>query len=135
MKTKEEILHDCATDTLEAGTEIFTKKECLEAMEQYASEQCQKLKIELSFAYGKIDKLNELIEAQEELISSKNKHTSNCWINQNWDEVRMAMSDTPKEFRDKYYHQSLLEIERKSHTCSCGLAELQKKIEILKKEI
>ena len=68
MKTKEEIMHECSIDTLEAiksGIEIFTKNECLEAMEQYATEQCKKLNIELSFAYGKIDKLNELIKAYE----------------------------------------------------------------------
>jgi hypothetical protein len=56
MKTKEEILDESSFESIEPGvqTEIFTKNECLNAMESYASQQTEKY--------------NELIEVMEEII-------------------------------------------------------------------
>jgi len=69
MKTKEEILDESTFENIEPGvqTEIFTKAECFKAMESYASDQTQKLNIELSFALGQIDLYRELVEAQDNL--------------------------------------------------------------------
>ncbi len=79
-------------------------------------------------------KTKEIIEKQDELIARKCKHSPNCWLNQNWSEARMAMSDTPNEFRDAGYYEALQEIERKSQTCSCGVDDLYSELSHLKSD-
>lgn len=77
----------------------------------------------------------QIIEKQDELIARKCKHSVNCYLNQNWDEARQAMSDTPQEHRDEGYYLALAEINEKSCTCSCGIDEIAIDIISLKSQL
>jgi hypothetical protein len=79
--------------------------------------------------------MRQIIAKQDELISRKCKHNPNCWVNQNWTEARMAMADTPSQYKDAGYFEALQEIERKSQTCSCGLDNLVNKLASLRQQL
>ena len=77
MKTKEEkistiLLLEILTKYAAKHAVAFSGVESnsiIEAMYEYASDQTQKLTVELSFALGQIDLYRELVEAQQKYIN------------------------------------------------------------------
>jgi hypothetical protein len=87
MKTAEEILKKYEINSDNLVYQSYTKRDILKAMEEYASQQCQKRDeiIKSSFdridqyrkaskdLLGKIKKMDELIKTQDELIEALDK--------------------------------------------------------------
>lgn len=95
--TAEEILIDHLQEGKYSETEIEKNIDILNAMQEYASEHCREKDIELSFAYGQIDILKEIIKAQDELIDVIGAELPRTYINQRESDLWKKISKLKKE--------------------------------------